>query len=129
MASDRRLVDENDQPKKVVPLKQLSTDHPDFPHNDTGWQYGCRCDICRDDHNERRARWRRKAGVTKPGPYIPKSQRVAQCGTRSGYNRHRRLGEDACADCLAAASKYQAAYAQGMRLIDPAIEDALRAGM
>lgn len=29
---------------------------------------------------------------------------VAQCGTRSGYKRHRRDGEDACAACKAAQS-------------------------
>ena len=24
---------------------------------------------------------------------------VAECGTRAGYNRHRRLGEETCAEC------------------------------
>lgn len=30
---------------------------------------------------------------------------VAVCGTRSGYNRHRRLGEEACGPCRAANSR------------------------
>jgi hypothetical protein len=29
-------------------------------------------------------------------------RRVAKCGTLSGYARHRRLGEEACAECLRA---------------------------
>jgi 5-methylcytosine-specific restriction endonuclease McrA len=31
--------------------------------------------------------------------------KIAECGTRSGYNRHRRLKEKACAPCTAANSK------------------------
>ncbi len=34
----------------------------------------------------------------------PGRRRVAACGTESGYNRHRDLKEDACAECLAAHS-------------------------
>jgi len=30
---------------------------------------------------------------------------VAECGTRAGYNRHRRLGEETCAKCKAAQSE------------------------
>lgn len=30
---------------------------------------------------------------------------VAICGTRAGYNKHRRDGEPACAECKAAQSK------------------------
>jgi hypothetical protein len=128
-ASDRMLVDEDGHPRRVIPLRQLTADHPDFPHGDTGWQYGCRCDICVPAHNTRMAEYRRRAGLTRPGPYIPKADRSARCGTRGGYNRHRRLGEEACAACRAANSKYQSAYARGLRLIDPAIEAAMRHGM
>jgi len=27
------------------------------------------------------------------------TREVAQCGTRAGYNRHLRLGEETCAEC------------------------------
>lgn len=30
---------------------------------------------------------------------------VAECGTRAGYNKHRRDGEPACAECKAAQSR------------------------
>lgn len=29
----------------------------------------------------------------------PKPRKEAQCGTRAGYNKHRRLGEETCAEC------------------------------
>jgi len=128
-ASDRMLVDEDGKSRRVVPLRELARDHPDYPHGDTGWQYGCRCDRCSLDHNARMADYRRRKGLTKPGPYIPKTLRSAKCGTRAGYNRHRRLGEEACTACKAANSNYQSAYARGLRLIDPAIEAAMRHGM
>ena len=35
---------------------------------------------------------------------IGSTRAVAECGTRAGYNRHRRLGEDACTECKAAQS-------------------------
>jgi hypothetical protein len=128
-ASDRLLVDNDGNPRRVTPLYSLAPDHPDFPHGDTGWQYRCRCDICVRLHNERMADWRRRAGLTRPGPYIPKNMRVAQCGTRSGYNKHQRLGETPCAACKKAHSKYQSSWAKGIKLLDPAIEAALRTGM
>ena len=36
----------------------------------------------------------------RPTPAI-----VAQCGTRSGYKRHRANGEEACAECKSAQNK------------------------
>lgn len=38
--------------------------------------------------------------------------RGSPCGTRTGYDRHRRDGEDACRPCKQAASAYQAKYKQ-----------------
>lgn len=32
-------------------------------------------------------------------------RKVAQCGTRAGYNRHLKLKEPTCADCKAAQSQ------------------------
>jgi hypothetical protein len=75
------------------------------------------------------AAYKRRVGLTRAGEYIPQNLRVAKCGTRSGYNKHRRNGEDACAACKKANSKYQTRYAQGVRLVDPVIEAAMRAGM
>lgn len=128
-ASDRLQTDNDGNPRRVTPLKQLPTDHLDFPHGDTGWQYGCRCAICVPAHRQRMAEYKRKVGLTRAGPYIPQEDRAARCGTRSGYIAHRRRGEDACPECRAANSKYQVAYVQGLRMIDPAIEAAMRDGM
>jgi len=128
-ASDRLRIDTQGNPRRVATLKSLPQDHPDYPHGDTGYQYGCRCDTCLTVHNLRMAEYRRRAGITQPGRYIPKSQRKAVCGTRGGYNRHRRLGEEPCAACRKANSQYQSAYAKGVRMIDPAIDAAIRHGM
>lgn len=76
------------------------------------------------------ADYRRKNGLTSPAvPYKPQVERRAVCGTRGGYNRHRRLGEPPCPACKKANSRYQTAYARGMRMVDPLIEKAMRAGM
>ena len=32
----------------------------------------------------------------------PSNRKVAQCGTRAGYNRHLKMGEPTCTDCKAA---------------------------
>jgi hypothetical protein len=32
------------------------------------------------------------------------SRKIAQCGTRAGYNRHLKMGEPSCADCKRAQS-------------------------
>lgn len=40
---------------------------------------------------------------------------VAQCGTRSGYDRHRRNGEDACGPCKAACADYAARLRGGYK--------------
>ena len=34
----------------------------------------------------------------------PSNRKVAQCGTRAGYNRHLKQGEPTCDDCKAAQS-------------------------
>jgi hypothetical protein len=49
----------------------------------------------------RRAEWDRE-----PWPVPPKRQ-MAPCGTSAAYQRHKKRGESACADCLAARAKYQ----------------------
>ena len=43
---------------------------------------------------------KRVVRVSTPRTYTPRV--VAQCGTRAGYNKHRREGEPACAECKAA---------------------------
>lgn len=56
-----------------------------------GYTRGCRCTPCRDANT--RYEQQRSARETKPGT------RLAPCGTRSAYRRHRRRGEpvdDAC---------------------------------
>ena len=35
---------------------------------------------------------------------------AAQCGTTSGYNKHRRKGEEACAECRDAIATYKREY-------------------
>lgn len=35
--------------------------------------------------------------------FVKRQARIAKCGTQSGYNRHRRLGQPYCADCRKAA--------------------------
>ena len=40
---------------------------------------------------------------------------VAKCGTWSGYNAHKKKGEDACDDCRLAANAYQKKYADANR--------------
>lgn len=37
----------------------------------------------------------------------PPERKVASCGTRSGYNRHRCNGEDPCDPCREAENRYQ----------------------
>jgi len=43
---------------------------------------------------------KRVVRVSKPRTYTPRF--VAVCGTRAGYNKHRREGEPACEECKAA---------------------------
>lgn len=45
----------------------------------------------------------------------------AACGTRKGYDRHRRHGEEPCTDCRAA----NAAYMKDYRSISPAATKAV----
>lgn len=62
------------------------------------------------EHGERHGIWgglsseeRKKLGAKKP----PKRRRdAAQCGTPSGYNRHRNAGEKACPSCTEANTRY-----------------------
>lgn len=51
-----------------------------------------------------------------------KRQVVAQCGTRSGYNRHRRLEERACYECHLAEATYQREWKRAKRGSQPAAE-------
>lgn len=39
--------------------------------------------------------------------------KASKHGTRSGYNRHRRHGEEACEACLAAEREYQRLHKRG----------------
>lgn len=43
-------------------------------------------------------------------PVLRQRPRVAQCGTDSGYYRHRRNDEDACGPCLEAHTKASAGW-------------------
>lgn len=62
------------------------------------------------DHDERHGVWgatspkeRRKLRQQLGMPSLPAVRAdAAECGTRSGYQRHRRRGEAACQSCLAA---------------------------
>jgi hypothetical protein len=49
--------------------------------------------------------------------------REAKCGTTSGYARHLRLGEDACAPCLAS----RAQVTRDRYATDPEFRDRVRA--
>lgn len=52
------------------------------------------CPTCRVEH--------RVTVVLQTSVLSMAPETVAQCGTASGYARHRRLGEVACRECLAA---------------------------
>ena len=53
------------------------------------------CLSCEDGRKEPRVRKPKTSGIRK----------VAQCGTRAGYNKHLRLGEPTCNECRAAQSQ------------------------
>lgn len=42
-----------------------------------------------------------EAGVRQSAPRSS-NRKVAECGTRAGYNRHLKMGEPTCAECKAA---------------------------
>lgn len=46
--------------------------------------------------------------LRKGRPVVRQRQSVAQCGTDSGYHRHRRIGTTPCAACRAAHAAYDA---------------------
>jgi hypothetical protein len=46
-----------------------------------------------------------EAGVRRAAAPQTSNRRVAECGTRAGYNRHLKQGEPTCADCKAAQSE------------------------
>jgi WhiB family redox-sensing transcriptional regulator len=56
------------------------------------------------------------------GTIVPKPKIVhvapAQCGTASGYKAHRRRGEDACAECKAAAAARAVEYRRSINKIE-----------
>lgn len=54
---------------------------------------------------ERIARGQERESRPKVARSISTARPVAQCGTRAGYNKHRRDGEPACAECKAAQNK------------------------
>lgn len=66
-------------------------------------------------------RQEKKYATPKPRRIILTPNKVAQCGTRAGYNRHRRLGEPTCLDCRAAQTKsvkkWQQENPEGNKLI------------
>ena len=61
------------------------------------------CDACRVIRREQAQAERRKRGIRPIA--IVRAERRPKCGTASGYQRHRRLGEDACRACLRAWSE------------------------
>lgn len=52
-------------------------------------------------------------GKPRPAPQ-PRAHR-ARCGTSSGYERHRRLGEQVCQECREAYRDYQRVYKNARR--------------
>lgn len=61
--------------------------------------------------------WARALGVQVPEGVagVSASAPVARCGTRPGYQRHRRLGEPRCDPCTRANNEYHAARRLGDR--------------
>lgn len=57
--------------------------------------------LCAEDDRAQERMWR-----ARPAPKNP--TRIAQCGTRGGQQRHKRLGEDVCEPCADAERTYQA---------------------
>lgn len=58
---------------------------------------GRKCRAC----NAKRKRDEYRAKVAAEGREVQTQRSVAVCATTGGYKRHRRLGEPACAECLA----------------------------
>lgn len=96
------------QPK----LRDLPKDHPDYPHGNTGYQYGCRCGECINGHNDYQADYRRRKGITKPdtkyqrGKSGPGTENSRKIGTRSCYMICHKRPEGAHPECAAANSRY-----------------------
>lgn len=78
----------------------------------------CRAQAVHDgDIDERGRAVHGVIGGVAPDPRRPGKRRRAEPkhGTTAGYRQHRRLGEDACAACLDALSRYNAEWAAANR--------------
>jgi hypothetical protein len=71
------------------------------------------CDRCLEAHRLDMAAWRRRKGVRSREERW--AAEAAKCGTRSGYKRHRRIGEDPCLDCRLATTQANREYRQRKR--------------
>lgn len=67
------------------------------------------CQPCKDAEAAYAREYTRKVAAAAGRTVRPRAA-VAQCGTPSGYKRHRRLGETACASCRQARQAAEAAY-------------------
>ena len=70
-----------------------------------------RCAVCKSEWSLRVDIVPVRHFVTTPGD--EERRTVAECGTDSGYRRHRRLGEEPCAPCRAGHAEKNKATARG----------------
>lgn len=96
---------ENMRRGETFAAANLAKTHCPFGHEYSGPNLGrdkatgariCRACRAQQQWNLRRAR------AAAEGRSVRTRRAVAVCGTPGGYKRHRRLGESACDDCLAA---------------------------
>ena len=58
-----------------------------------------------------------EAGVKRASAPRTSNRKVAECGTRAGYNRHLKQGEPTCPDCKAAQTAGVIAYKKKKELV------------
>jgi hypothetical protein len=92
---------------------------PGDPRHGTANGYGnlgCRCQPCRDANavynRPYRTAYNRRQGRVPRADYDQAHQ--AECGTRGGYNRHRRIRETPCDACRAAEAADRRARRRGL---------------
>jgi hypothetical protein len=95
-----------ESPPPAAPLQRNS-----FAGGDTS--------VARATLADRNARRRAAEEADRRARGVPVRSKTAQCGTPSGYQRHRRLHEVPCEECVAANTEYQRAWRRGRVQAEP----------
>ena len=81
------------------------------------------CDACVEGRRAYERNRRRKAGIPRRQPGVPRPPRVLQpCGTMAAFSRHRRAGERPCGLCRDANNEYERRRRR-LRRADPAVRE------